>query len=139
MLQVVHNQMGHHVWPVHRLDRGTSGCLLFAKTADAVAPLTAALSGGTKRYLALTRGHWSHPPEHEISAELADDRGVLRAAHTRLRCLATSSEPRCSLVLAQPTTGRTHQIRRHLNRLTHPILGDSRHGCLLYTSDAADE
>ena len=128
MLQVVRNQLDQHVWPVHRLDRGTSGCLLFALSPDAVAPLTRALAGGTKRYLALVRGHWSHPDVHRIEASLKDDRGIEREAATRLRCLGTSREPRCSLVMAEPETGRFHQVRRHLNRLTHPVLGDSSHG-----------
>jgi tRNA pseudouridine65 synthase len=128
MVQVVRNQLGQHVWPVHRLDRGTSGCLLFSLSATGVAPLADALAAGTKRYLAMVRGQFSHGDAIDINAPLRDERGIERAAHTHVACLGASAEPRASLVLATPSTGRFHQVRRHLNRLTHPILGDSSHG-----------
>ncbi len=126
-VQVLRNQLGQHVWPVHRLDRPTSGCLLFALSAEAVAPLHASLAAGTKHYLAHVRGDVAAREPIEIDGRLFID-GVEREAHTTAIRLGGSPEPRSSLVLAIPTTGRTHQIRRHLNRIGHPILMDSSHG-----------
>lgn len=126
-VQILRNQLGQHVWPVHRLDRGTSGCLLFALSAEAVAPLHEALAAGTKHYLAQVRGNLVAGAPIEVDGSLVVD-GVEREAHTTVIRLGGADDPRSSLVLAIPHTGRTHQIRRHLNRLSHPILGDSRHG-----------
>ena len=55
-------------------------------------------------------------------------KGVFKEASSRIQCLATMDEPRCSLFFVQPHTGRYHQVRRHVRDQTHPILGDSEHG-----------
>jgi tRNA pseudouridine65 synthase len=126
-LELVRDQVGAYVYPVHRLDRGTSGVLVFALSADAARALGLAFEDGQvrKRYVALVRGA---PPdrvrvEHALSS---DDGGPARAAVTEFRTL--SRYGRYALVEATPRTGRTHQIRRHLKHLSCPIIGDVRYG-----------
>ncbi|MCB9760966.1 MAG: pseudouridylate synthase [Alphaproteobacteria bacterium] len=128
ILQRLRDQLGQRVYPVHRLDRQTSGCLLFATDPARVAPLHAALAAGQKTYLALVRGHWAHPPEVTVDAPLKADNGAMKEARSVVRLLATSRDPRCALVEIRPETGRFHQVRRHLQRLSHPVLGDANHG-----------
>jgi tRNA pseudouridine65 synthase len=125
----VRDALGAHVHPVHRLDRGTSGVLLFARTREAAATLGRAFEAGAveKRYLALVRG--TPPDEGVVDHAIPRAEGGERvAAVTRFRRLARSSVDRCSLVLALPETGRMHQIRRHLHHISHPIVGDVNHG-----------
>lgn len=128
VVQEARRQFGRYVWPVHRLDRPTSGCLLLAFSAEAVEPLAASLAGGRKRYLAMVRGCAAIGPPVVIETPMKDSFGVLRAARTTARCLAATPDPRASLVLAEPHTGRFHQVRRHLRDLSHPVLGDGVHG-----------
>ncbi len=120
---------GAHVFPVHRLDRGTSGALVFARTKPAAAALALAFESRQvdKRYLALVRGT---PPEsgtidHPIPS---GGDGPRVPAVTHFSLVARSSVDRCSLVLAMPETGRSHQIRRHLRHLGHPLVGDVNYG-----------
>ena len=143
-LKLLRDQLGRHVWPLHRLDKGTSGVLLFALHADAAREWGLAFEQGQvgKRYVALVRG-W--PPEAgEITHPLARDpelpsRGqALLDAVTRYRRLDTFDWPfavdarhptsRYALVEAQPLTGRRHQIRRHFKHIAHPLVGDATHG-----------
>jgi len=125
----VRDAIGEHVHPVHRLDRGTSGALVFARTREAAAALSRAFEEGRveKRYLALVRGT---PPEAGVvDYPIQKTEGGPRVpAVTRFRRLATSTVDRCSLVLAMPETGRLHQIRRHLRHIDHPLVGDVKHG-----------
>jgi tRNA pseudouridine65 synthase len=118
---------GKHVFPVHRLDRGTSGVLLFALDSETAAALGRQFEQGgfEKRYLALVRGI---PPEQiEVDHPLAREPGSeKKPARTRVRRLG--SFERYALVEATPLTGRPHQVRRHLKHLSHPILGDTRYG-----------
>ena len=145
-LQQVRDQLGQHVWPVHRLDRPTSGALCFALDADAASFWSSAFAEGRvqKRYLAVVRGH---PPElltiDRPLIPLSPDGHGLKAgaepqgARTEIQTLATTEQPwpvgkypaaRYALVEARPETGRRHQIRRHLAGANHPIVGDHRHG-----------
>lgn len=126
-VQVLRDQIGARVWPIHRLDRATSGCLIFALSREAIAPLHDALAAGTKHYLAQVRGNLAEHEPIEVDDALVS-KGRERESHTTFHRLAGASEPRSSLVLAQPRTGRFHQVRRHLVRLSHPVLGDSTHG-----------
>jgi tRNA pseudouridine65 synthase len=126
-LELVRDRVGTYVYPVHRLDRGTSGVLVFALSADAARSLGRAFERGrvAKRYLALVRGA---PPEH-VRVEHAlsrDDGGPAQTAVTEFRTLGRYG--RYALVEAVPETGRTHQIRRHLKHLSCPIVGDVRYG-----------
>jgi tRNA pseudouridine65 synthase len=125
----VRDQIGQHVHPVHRLDRGTSGALLFARTPTAAATLSKAFENGLvdKTYLALVRGN--PPDEGVIDYAIPKKGGGPKVpAVTRFRCVARSTVDRCSLVEAMPETGRLHQIRRHLRHINHPLVGDVRHG-----------
>lgn len=120
--------LGRKVYPVHRLDRGTSGVLLFALDAETAAAVQRRFEAGTveKRYLALTRGVpddqlLDHPvPKARKSKERLD-------AVTEIRVLDVG-ESRWAWLEAKPRTGRTHQIRRHLKHLSCPIVGDVHYG-----------
>ena len=90
--------------------------------------MQAALAEGTKRYIAFVRGHRPDPAEVHVDRPMKDANGVLRSAETWIRPVGTSQDPRCSLFLARPSTGRFHQVRRHCRDLDHPVLGDSKHG-----------
>lgn len=128
MLQRVRDAVGRHVYPVHRLDRGTSGALVFALSPEVAAEVSRAFTSGNveKCYLALVRGH---PPDSvDVDHALTDERGQRVEARTRFARVASSTVERCSLVEAFPETGRVHQIRRHLKHLSHPIVGDVRYG-----------
>lgn len=125
----VRDAIGARVHPVHRLDRGTSGALVFARTSDAAAALARSFEAKDvdKRYLALVRGV---PPESgtiDYAIQKSED-GPRVPAITHYRLVARSPVDRCSLVLARPETGRLHQIRRHLRHINHPLVGDVRHG-----------
>ncbi|MDX9698865.1 MAG: pseudouridine synthase [Rhodocyclaceae bacterium] len=146
-VQLLRDQIGRHVYPVHRLDKGTSGVLLFALERALVAPLGQAFEQQTvtKRYLAIVRGH---PPQHGLidhALSLHPDRidpgerltPALQPAQTRFRTLATAELPvavdrypssRYALVALAPLTGRRHQLRRHMKHIAHPIIGDATHG-----------
>ncbi len=147
-MQIVRDQIGRRVFPVHRLDKPTSGVLLFALNAQAAARMMDLFSAGGigKTYLAVVRG-WA-PEELVIDHPLVEeDRPPsevqparvqpAQPAITRLRRLATVELPlpsgphptsRYSLVELQPQTGRRHQLRRHMKHLFHPIIGDTTHG-----------
>jgi tRNA pseudouridine65 synthase len=125
----VRDAIGEHVYPVHRLDRGTSGALVFARTHEAAAALSLAFESGRveKRYIALVRG--TPPDSGVVDYAIQKKEGGPRVpAVTRFRRIATSTVDRCSLVLAIPETGRLHQIRRHLRHIDHPLVGDVNHG-----------
>jgi tRNA pseudouridine65 synthase len=137
-------QLGERVAPVHRLDKGTSGVLLFARHAQAARRWGAAFEQGQvgKRYLALVRG-WP-PAAGVIDQPLARDpelpsagQARLQAAtrYERLACFewpfqvdARHATSRYALVAAEPLSGRRHQIRRHFKHIAHPLVGDATHG-----------
>lgn len=125
----VRDAIGGYVYPVHRLDRGTSGALVFARTKAAASALAQAFENGAveKSYLALVRGA---PPESgtiDYAIQKRED-GPRVPAVTRFRVVARSPVDRCSLVEASPETGRLHQIRRHLRHIDHPLVGDVNYG-----------
>ena len=137
---------GEHVYPVHRLDRPTSGVLLFARDPETARLVGQAMMAGEveKTYLAMVRG-WA-PESGVIDHPLKDEpedrrlRGTeqpVREALTHFRRLATTEIPvaierypssRYSLVELYPKTGRKHQLRRHMKHINHPIIGDANHG-----------
>lgn len=137
-------QLQARVWPVHRLDKGTSGALLLALDAATAHHLAEAFAAGAvhKRYRALVRG-WP-ADEGETDTPLARDPEApstgqpLLPAGTRWRVLQRLDWPVCSrpgfastrgaLVAVWPLTGRRHQIRRHFKQLAHPLIGDATHG-----------
>ncbi len=125
----VRDALGQHVHPVHRLDRGTSGALLFARTKEAAAALSRAFEAGAvqKRYLALVRGTPPNSGTIDYAIPRSED-GPRVPAVTRFTLVGPSPVDRCSLVLAMPETGRLHQIRRHLRHIGHPLVGDVAYG-----------
>lgn len=138
VLQNLRDQVGYPVYPIHRLDAATSGLVLFAKSGDFASELTRSfLATADKHYLALCRG-WL-PDEGQIDTPLlSDSSDKMQECVTQYQTLARIefTEPvgkkfpyaRLSLVWAKPLTGRFHQIRRHFNRISHPIIGDGSHG-----------
>ena len=142
VLQALRDQLGRHVYPVHRLDKGTSGILVMALHAEAARSLGRAFEGQevAKRYVAMVRGwpaagHWE--VHHPLKPDDAPADAPAQPAHTSFTRLATLElavpvdrypTTRVALVAAQPLTGRRHQIRRHLKHVSHPIIGDASHG-----------
>jgi tRNA pseudouridine65 synthase len=138
VVQHLRDQLGQWVYPVHRLDRGTSGVLVFALDPAVTSSLAEEFRQRRvdKRYLALVRG-WA-PLAERIDAPVREpDKSIRVPAVTDLRRLSTVELPlavgryataRYSLVELHPETGRTHQLRLHLAHLRHPIVGDVRHG-----------
>jgi len=128
----VRDMLGAHVYPVHRLDRGTSGALCFARTREAAATLTASFESRQvdKRYLALVRGEpaASGTIDHPLPKGVEKSAAPRVPAVTHYQLVARSTVDRCSLVLALPETGRGHQVRRHLRHLGHPLVGDVNYG-----------
>ncbi len=129
-------QLGQRLWVVHRLDRDTSGVLLFALEPAAHRTLSIAFELGKiqKIYLAIVQGRLSTPLELDW-ALVADRRGRMRTAHgnemgkaarTRVQPIETFSD--ATLVEAEPLTGRTHQIRVHLAQAGYPLLVDPQYG-----------
>lgn len=147
-LQRVRDQIGQRVYPVHRLDKPTSGVLLFALSSEAARALTASFTGGNvqKTYLAVVRG-WPYDeglvdhalkerPDKTTDARARTDKPP-QPAQTAYWTLARAEVPvavdryptsRYALVEARPLTGRKHQLRRHLKHLAHPIIGDRKYG-----------
>ena len=130
-MTLLRDQIGRRVYPVHRLDRGTSGVLLFALSPAIAAALQTQFESGVvrKRYLALARG--VPPADITVDHPVPRSEGGERVpAVTRIRRLATAKLAigPFSLVEAFPQTGRFHQIRRHLKHIGHPIVGDVNYG-----------
>ena len=126
-LDLAREALGAYVYPVHRLDRATSGVLLFALDSECAAAISALLERGAvaKRYLALVRG--IPPSSGRIDHPIPRREGGPRVpAVTSYRRLYTFE--RWSLVECLPETGRLHQIHRHLKHISHPVIGDANYG-----------
>lgn len=120
---------GTWVYPAHRLDRSTSGVLVFTLDRDSASRLGASFRERAPRklYLALVRGRAAEQALID-SPVPRSEQGERVPAQTGFVRLGVSSVERCSLLLVEPHTGRLHQIRRHLKHATHPIIGDVRYG-----------
>lgn len=139
VLQTLRDQLGHRIYPIHRLDRGTSGVVVFGCTPRAAAELAERFSERTvyKCYRAIVRG-WIEPTHDVVDAPIREGGdGPRRDAVSEYRRVATIELPRpvgrystarYSLVELRPRTGRTHQLRLHMAHRRHPIVGDVRHG-----------
>lgn len=143
-LALLEAQLGRKLYPLHRLDKATSGVLLFARDARSASAWRESFERREvrKRYLALVRG-WpdasgsiAHPlardPERPSAGQAHQDAVTQYRLLARLE-LPVSTHPqhpatRCALVEVWPLTGRRHQIRRHFKHIAHPLIGDSTHG-----------
>jgi tRNA pseudouridine65 synthase len=138
VLAVMGSRMGQSVRTVHRLDRMTTGVMILALTKDAAGALSEQFREREveKRYIAIARGHLD--PEGRIESPMSDARNEEeRIAVTEYQTIATGrireqigryGEGWFSLVDLSLLTGRSHQARRHLHRINHPVLGDQKHG-----------
>ncbi|WP_420386437.1 pseudouridine synthase [Roseivirga sp.] len=137
-VQELRNQINQHVYPIHRLDRKTSGVLLFALNKELITGLMKQFEEHTvtKTYVAILRGYTAD--EGTIDYALTNDKGKTQEAVTHYRTLKRTEIPvpfgkhetsRYSLVEARPETGRMHQLRKHFAHILHPIIGDRPHGC----------
>lgn len=126
-MKVVRDMVGQWVYPIHRLDRGTSGVLLFALSSETASQINGLFARRQvhKSYLALVRG----VPEAEGTIDYAlpnKEDGPRVDAQTSFRRLGVFE--RFGLMEAMPRTGRPHQIRRHFKHISHPLVGDVRYG-----------
>ena len=137
-LQLLRDQIGQKVFPAHRLDRKTSGVLLFSKSPEANSYLQRLFRERKvkKTYQAIVRGFLA--PEGTIDYALANEGAVKKPAITDYKLISHFEIPlpfgkfptsRYSLVELIPQTGRYHQLRKHMAHIFHPILGDRPHGC----------
>ncbi|MFM8327145.1 MAG: pseudouridine synthase [Pirellulaceae bacterium] len=158
LLQQVRDQIGKRLFPVHRLDRPTSGVLVFALDKKSAAHLVDQFTRRTirKRYLALVRGYLTEEGTIEIplrerfgeeAAGYTLDCHPLQTACTQYRAIRWFEAPwgfapfassRYCFLTIEPRTGRWHQIRRHLQHIAHPIIGDKRHGDSRHNRHFAD-
>ena len=137
-LQLLRDQVGQKVYPVHRIDRKTGGVLLFAfnKAVEIEMQKKFADNLVSKKYLVVLRGHT--PDNGEIDYPLRKENGTLQEAFTMYHTLKRAEldvpfgkhpTSRYSLIEATPKTGRMHQLRKHFAHIFHPIIGDRAHGC----------
>lgn len=144
-LQIVRDQIGQYVHPLHRLDKPTSGILLLALQKEVAHSLMQQFAEQrvSKTYQALVRGfvaeqdlidHALGRIEDDYEDRSSDEKQAAQTAYSRLQRFEIPIEierypaSRFSLIEAQPHTGRQHQIRRHLKHISHPIIGDVRYG-----------
>jgi len=143
LVQLLKESHGQAIYPVHRLDRKTSGILIFAKSPEIVTVLQQQFDSQSplgkefeKVYYALVRGFT--PPYGTIDSPIKKDESeVYQDALTQYKTIASTEIPfavepystaRYSLVKLEPKTGRFHQLRKHMNKIAHPIIGDPKHG-----------
>ena len=138
VLQTLRDQLNQKVYPIHRLDRKTTGILLFGLSSEVHSKMSKIFQNAEvkKTYYAITRGFTEK--EGIIDYPLVNEAGNSQTAFTRYKSIQHSeinvplgkhSTSRYSLVKLQPVTGRMHQLRRHLSHIFHPIIGDRPHGC----------
>lgn len=147
-LQLTRDQIGQHVYPVHRLDRPTSGVLLFALSSDIARRLSTQFVDRLvrKQYLALVRGHIQDTGRIDYPLKEEQDRLTDKRAnkHKEAQSAVTDycaierrelpyavgryTSARYTLTSLVPHTGRKHQLRRHMKHVFHPIVGDTTHG-----------
>jgi len=147
-LQEVRNQVGEYVYPIHRLDKPTSGVLLFALSKEVARILSEAFRSNEvkKEYVAIVRGYTDEEGtiDHSLKQMLdtkEDKRlGITKEeqeAQTDYKRLGTVELPyavsrypvaRYSLIKLMPQTGRKHQLRRHMKHIHHHMIGDTKHG-----------
>ena len=152
-IQILRDQIGQYVYPLHRLDKPTSGVLLFALDKERARDMSELFKSREvkKNYMAIVRGYTKEEeiidyPLKEILDKMTDKKvnqdKEAQEAITQYQRLETIELPlevgpyktaRYSLVSISPQTGRKHQLRRHFKHIFHPIVGDTTHGDLRHT------
>ncbi|PHS51823.1 MAG: pseudouridine synthase [Lutibacter sp.] len=138
LLKLLNQQLGYSFYPVHRLDRKTSGVLVLAKLKEEVATFQALFTTNEiiKNYVGIVRG-FVHESIHIDSPVKNPDTNLYKEAETLCEPIFTHQldipvhpydSSRYSLVKLTPTTGRMHQLRIHMNKISHPIVGDYKYG-----------
>jgi tRNA pseudouridine65 synthase len=138
LLQRLRDQIGQRVYTVHRLDRPTSGVIIFGLSSEAAREMCGVFERRAveKRYLAVVRGY-AEESGHIDYPLREEPHKPLQEAITDYRTLATIELPipigryntaRYSLVEVSPLTGRSRQIRKHFHHIFHPLIGDTSHG-----------
>ena len=147
-LQMVRDQIGQYIYPVHRLDKPTSGVLVFALSSEIASLLSEQFKTHTieKEYIAVVRGYTKESELIDYDLKVILDKKADRdrsdnkepqSAQTYYETLAKLELPypvsrypvaRYSLVKLLPQTGRKHQLRRHMKHILHPIVGDTKYG-----------
>lgn len=147
-LQMLRDQIGKYLYPVHRLDKPTSGVLLFALDSETAKVMSERFRANLvhKEYLAVVRGYTreeeriDYPLKQMLDTKEQKLQGITKEAQeaqTRYKRLATVEFPyavsrypvaRYSLLRLFPESGRKHQLRRHMKHIFHPIVGDTKHG-----------
>ncbi len=147
-LQIVRDQIGKYVYPIHRLDKPTSGILLFALSSEIAQSMSLLFRSSlvSKEYLAIVRGYTLKKGNIDYPLKFLYDKKadkdssptkMAKEAQTFYECIATTELPfpvsrypvaRYSLVRLYPHTGRKHQLRRHMKHIFHPIVGDTKYG-----------
>lgn len=138
LLQYIEKEKGYKTYPIHRLDRKTSGIILLAKEKHYVSKFQDLFTNNQieKTYFGIVRGF---SPETKIidSPVKGRDANVHKEALTHLKTLANVlleipvkpyNSSRYSLVKMKPKTGRMHQLRVHCNKISHPLIGDPKYG-----------
>ena len=139
LLQHIRNQIGKTLYPIHRLDKPTSGLVLFSTDQEVTSEFSKLFSGREiqKSYIALVRGYVEEEGLIDYPIKNASKSNLPQDAVTSYKLLKTVEVPvacgryessRYSLVLVMPKTGRLHQIRKHFNHLRHPLIGDTKYG-----------
>lgn len=137
-MEELRDQLGHYVYPAHRLDRKTGGVLLFGLTNEVKAMMDRIFAERQiqKIYYAIVRGFTED--EGVIDYALTNEKNKTQEAITNYKTVAQSeiaipsgghNTSRYSLVRVNPVHGRMHQIRKHFAHIHHPIIGDRPHGC----------
>jgi len=147
-IQILRDQIGQYVYPVHRLDKPTSGVLLFALSKEVARAISEQMQERAfkKEYIAIVRGYTPQSGEidytlKEVLDKMTDAKAQTdkeaQSAVTGYETISQVELPfsvgrykttRYSLVSLRPRTGRKHQLRRHMKHLLHPIVGDTKYG-----------
>lgn len=146
LLQLLRDQIGQYLYPIHRLDKPTSGVILFAFSSEVAAAIQKLMeeNQASKEYLLVCRGYCPEEGEIDYPLRPVDEfkrnkktQKPAQQALTHYRRLNTIEVPYCvdkyptsrySLVLAKLLSGRKHQLRRHFKHISHPIIGCPKYG-----------
>ena len=138
LCQQLNQEFAKPIHPIHRLDRKTSGLIMFAKDKTSIPPLQQLFNEQNiqKTYIALVRGFVEGDGILDFPIR-ADETNVYKPAETHYKSIQSFEvdipvlpypTARYTLLELQPKTGRMHQLRKHMNKFSHPIIGDPKYG-----------